>query len=60
MKKFWNGLLSNLGLGIMIGGVAYLAYIVNFAVQTNLTLAIATGVILGGFMLYIILNKLLN
>ena len=58
MKKFWKGLLSNLGLGIIIGGVAYLGYIVYIGIQTNLTLAIAAGLIVGGFALYILLNKL--
>jgi len=60
MKKFWKGLWTNLGLVIVLGGVGYLAYIVYTGIQTNLTLAIATGLILGGFVLYITLNKLVN
>ena len=58
MTIFWKGLLSNLGLVILVGGVAYLAYIVQTATQTNLTLAISTCLIVGGFVLYILLNKL--
>jgi len=60
MKKFWKGLLSNIGLVITLGGVGFLSYIVYTGIQTNLTLAIAAATILGGFILYIVLNKLAN
>ena len=52
MKKFWKSVLSNLGLVITIGGVSFLAYIVHFGTQTNLTLAIAAATILSGFVYY--------
>lgn len=57
MRKLWKGLLSNLGLAIVVGGVGYLVYIVHTGIQTNLTLGISLGAILVGFVLYILLNK---
>lgn len=60
MKKFLKGLLSYLGLVILIGGVAFLSYIVYTQIQTNLTLGISAGLIVGGLILYILLNKSVN
>jgi len=60
MKKFWKELLSNAGLLVLIGGVAHLGYTVYFSLQTNMTLVISTGLVLLGFILYILLNKLLK
>ena len=58
--KFWKELLSNTGLLVLIGGVIHLGYTVYTGVQTNTTLAISTGLVLGGLLLYVLLNKLLN
>lgn len=60
MKKFWIGLLTYLGLIIMIGGISFLGYINYTDIQTNLTLGISAIVILGGLILYVLLNKLIN
>jgi len=60
MTKFWKGLLSNIGLVITVAGVGFLTYIVYTGIQTNLTLGIAAATIVGGFILYISLNKLVN
>jgi len=57
MKKLWKVLLSNLGLAILVGGVGYLVYLVYTGIQTNLTLGIALGVIMLGFVSHILLNK---
>jgi len=57
MKKFWKGLLTNLGLVIIAGGVGYLIYLIHTGIQTNLTLGISLGVILFGLVSYITLNK---
>jgi hypothetical protein len=58
MKKFWKGLISNLGLIVLIGGISFLSYIVYTQIQTNLTLGISAGLIVGGLLLYILLNKI--
>lgn len=60
MKKFLKGLLINSGLIVLIGGVAYLIYLVYGQTQTNITLGIALGLIIGGLILHISVNKLLN
>lgn len=57
MKKIWKGLLSYLGLVILMGGVGYLIYITHTGIQTNLTLGVSLGVILFGLVSYITLNK---
>ena len=57
MKNFWKGLLSNLGLVILMGGVGYLIYIIYTGIQTNLNLGISLGVILFGLLSYVTLNK---
>jgi len=57
MKNFWKVLLSNLGLVILVSGVGYLVYLVHTGIQTNLTLGIALGVIMFGFVSHVLLNK---
>ena len=60
MKKFLKGLLTHGGLLVLIGGVIHLGYTVYTGVQTNSTLIISTALILGGLLLYVLLNKLVN
>jgi len=60
MKNWVKNLLSNSGLLVLVGGVVYLSYIIYTGIQTNLTLSISIGIIFGGLILYVLLNKLLN
>jgi len=55
--KALGELRRNIGLIVLLGGVAYLVYIVYTGVQTNTTLGISTAAILLGFILYITLNR---
>jgi hypothetical protein len=60
MKKFWKGLLTYGGLLVLVAGVAHLGYTVYTGIQTNGTLVISTALVLGGLILYVLLNKLAN
>jgi hypothetical protein len=60
MKNWVKELVSNAGLLVLIGGVVHLGHTVYFGSQTNTTLAISAGLVIGGVILYIILNKLIK
>ena len=60
MKNWVKELVSNTGLLVLIGGVIHLGYTIHFGIQTNTTLGISAGIILGGIFLYVFLNKLIN
>ena len=60
MKKWVKELVSNTGLLVLIGGVIHLGYTIYFGLQTNTTLIISTALVLGGLLLYVLLNKLIN
>jgi len=55
--KFLKELLRNLGLIVLISGVAFLVYVVYTGIQTNMLLGIAAGTIVGGLILHIFINK---
>ena len=53
-------LLKNAGLLVILGGVIVLGVTVFTKVQTNAHLSISLGLIIGGLLAHIIINKMVD
>jgi hypothetical protein len=55
-----NELLKNLGLLVILAGVILLGVVVFTGVQTNPHLTLSLGLVIGGLIAHIIINKVVN
>ena len=60
MKNWKKELISNAGILVLISGIIHMGYTTNIGIQNNTSLLISISLVIGGVILYILLNKIIK